>query len=70
MRNAQCLVEVTQLDGLVKKLRTAGMDGREPVVSPRTRSRTAVARTPRGTGVELLEFGPDSLHRKVIGAWT
>jgi len=62
-------LEVTQLDQLVKKLRSAGMDVREPVVSPRTKSRIAVARTPQGTGVELLEFGPDSLHRKVIDAW-
>jgi hypothetical protein len=38
-------------------------------VSPRTKSRIAVARTPQGTGVELLEFGPESLHRRVMNAW-
>ena len=59
-------LEVTQLDGLVNRLRAAGMEVRDPVVSPRTRSRIAIARTPQGTGVELLEFGPDSLHQKVM----
>jgi catechol 2,3-dioxygenase-like lactoylglutathione lyase family enzyme len=62
-------LEVTELDRLVKKLRAVGMEVREPVISPRTKSRIAVARTPQGTGVELLEFGPDSLHRKVMEAW-
>ena len=62
-------LEVTQLDDLVKRPRGAGMDVRDPVVSPRTKSRIAVAQTPQGTGVELLEFGPDSLHRRVIEAW-
>ncbi len=62
-------LEVTQLDGLVKRLRAAGMEVRDPIVSSRTRSRIAVARTPEGTSVELLEFGPDSLHRKVMDAW-
>lgn len=62
-------LEVTELDGLVTRLRAIGMDVRDPIVSPPTRSRIAVARTPQGTGVELLEFGPDSLHRKVMDAW-
>jgi catechol 2,3-dioxygenase-like lactoylglutathione lyase family enzyme len=62
-------LEVTQLDGLVKRLRAAGMDVRDPAVSPRTKTRIAAARTPQGTSVELLEFGPDSLHRKAIAAW-
>jgi hypothetical protein len=58
-----------QLDGLVKRLRAVGMDVRDPIVSSRTRTRFAVARTPQGTVVELLEFGPDSLHRRVMEAW-
>ena len=62
-------LEVTQLDGLVKRLRAAGMEVRDPIVSSRTKSRIAVGRTPQGTGVELLEFGPDSLHKKVMEAW-
>src|SRR5262245_34399082 len=32
-------LEVTELDGLVKKLRAVGMEVREPVMSPRTKSR-------------------------------
>jgi len=60
---------VTQLDGAVQRLRAAGMEVHDPVVSSRTKSRIAVARTPQGTSVELLEFGPDSLQRKVMDAW-
>jgi len=62
-------LEVTNLDALVRELRRKGMDVRDPSVSPRTKSRIAVARTPQGTTMELLEFGPDSLHRKVMDAW-
>ena len=62
-------LEVTNLDALVSRLRARGMEIRDPIVSARTKSRVAVARTPQGTGVELLEFGPDSLHRKVMDAW-
>jgi catechol 2,3-dioxygenase-like lactoylglutathione lyase family enzyme len=62
-------LEVTDLDDVVRRLRAAGMEVRDPSVSPRTKSRIAVARTPEGTTVELLEFGPDSLHRKIIEAW-
>lgn len=62
-------LEVTNLDALVKDLRRKGMEVRDPSVSPRTKSRIAVARTPQGTAMELLEFGPDSLHRKVINGW-
>ena len=62
-------LEVAHLDALVTRLRAAGIDVRDPSVSPRTNSRIAVARTPQGTVIELLEFGPDSLHRKVMNAW-
>jgi catechol 2,3-dioxygenase-like lactoylglutathione lyase family enzyme len=62
-------LEVSNLDAVVKQLRGVGMDVRDPTVSPRTKSRIAVARTPEGSGVELLEFGPDSLHRKVMDSW-
>ena len=62
-------LEVTNLDSVVRQLRERGMSVRDPIVSPRTQSRIAVARTPEGTVVELLEFGPDSLHRKVMEAW-
>jgi len=62
-------LEVKELDGLVKRLRAAGVEVRDPTVSSRTKTRIAVARTPQGTAVELLELGPDSLHRKVMEAW-
>ena len=43
--------------------------GAAPSLSPRTGSRIAVATAPGGVNIELLEFGPQSLHRKVIDAW-
>jgi hypothetical protein len=42
---------------------------RAPSLSPRTGTRIAVASGPGGINMELLEFGPSSLHRKVIDAW-
>jgi catechol 2,3-dioxygenase-like lactoylglutathione lyase family enzyme len=62
-------LEVANLDATVKRLRAGGMKVGEPSVSPRTKTRISVATTPQGTAMELLEFGPDSLHRKVINAW-
>jgi hypothetical protein len=62
-------LEVQNLDAVVKQLRARSMDVKDPSLSPRTGSRVAVARTPDGTSVELLEFGPDSLHRKVMNDW-
>jgi len=38
-------------------------------VSPRTGTRSAVVSGPGGVNMELLEFGPDSLHRRVIEGW-
>lgn len=62
-------LEVTNLDALVKRLRAQGVQVRDPSVSPRTRTRIAVATMKEGTTVELLEMGPDSMHRKVMDAW-
>jgi predicted enzyme related to lactoylglutathione lyase len=62
-------LEVSDLDATVKRLRQGGMSVRDPNVSARTKSRIAVATTPQGTGVELLEYGPESLQRKVMDAW-
>ena len=62
-------LEVDNLDAEIDRLRTGGMQIRDPFVSARTASRIAVGKTPQGTSFELLEFGPDSLHRKVIEAW-
>jgi catechol 2,3-dioxygenase-like lactoylglutathione lyase family enzyme len=62
-------LEVANLDATVKRLRAGGMQVRDPSVSPRTKTRIAVATTPQGTSMELLEIGPESLHRKVMNAW-
>jgi predicted enzyme related to lactoylglutathione lyase len=63
-------LEVSDLDATVSRLRQGGMSVRDPNVSALTKSRIAVATTPQGAGVELLEFGPDSLQRRVMDAWT
>lgn len=62
-------LEVEQLDSAVEQLTQRGVRVRAPSVSPRTGSRIAVASGPGGIDIELLEFGPQSLHRKVMDAW-
>jgi hypothetical protein len=62
-------LEVQNLDTVVAGLRQRGVQVRAPSVSPRTGSRIAVASAPGGIDIELLEFGPDSLHRKVMDRW-
>ena len=62
-------LEVEHLDATIERLRQRGVEVRAPSVSPRTGSRIAVASAPGGVNIELLEFGPQSLHRKVIDAW-
>jgi catechol 2,3-dioxygenase-like lactoylglutathione lyase family enzyme len=62
-------LEVADVDSTVRRLRQGGLSVRDPNVSARTKSRIAVVTTPQGTGLELLEFGPESLQRKVMDAW-
>ena len=62
-------LEVEHLDSAVEQLRQRGVEVRAPSLSPRTGSRIAVATAPGGVNIELLEFGPASLHRKVIEGW-
>jgi catechol 2,3-dioxygenase-like lactoylglutathione lyase family enzyme len=62
-------LEVDNLDSVIAQLQQRGVDVRAPSVSPRTRSRSAVASGPGGVDIELFEFGPESLHRKVMDAW-
>ena len=62
-------LEASDLDATVRTLRQRGLSVRDPNVSARTKSRIAVGTTPQGAGIELLEFGPDSLQRKVMDAW-
>jgi catechol 2,3-dioxygenase-like lactoylglutathione lyase family enzyme len=62
-------LEVRDLDTVVDQLRQRGVEVRAPAVSPRTGSRIALATGPKSVNIELLEFGPESLHRKVINSW-
>ena len=62
-------LEVDDVDAVVSRLRARGVKVGDAAVSGRTKSRIAVAHTPDGTTIELMEFGPDSLHRKVMDAW-
>jgi catechol 2,3-dioxygenase-like lactoylglutathione lyase family enzyme len=62
-------LEVDNLDPVIAQLKQRGVQVRAPSVSPRTSSRSAVASGPGGVDIELFEFGPESLHRKVMDAW-
>jgi len=62
-------LEVNNVDAVVTRLRAAGMKIGDASVSARTKTKIAVAHTPDGTSIELMEFGPESLHRKVINDW-
>jgi catechol 2,3-dioxygenase-like lactoylglutathione lyase family enzyme len=62
-------LEVQGLDGVIDRLKASGVQIRAPSVSPRTRTRSAVVSGPGGVSIELLEFGPDSLHRRVMESW-
>lgn len=62
-------LEVEHVDALVSRLRARGVKVGDASVSARTKSRIATAHTPDGTTIELMEFGPDSLHRKVMTEW-
>jgi len=62
-------LEVSDAAALVDRLAESGIETREPGVSPRTGTTIGLARAPDGTGIELLEFGPESLHRSVMDAW-
>ena len=62
-------LEVEHLDSAIEQLTKRGVKIRPPSMSPRTGSRIALASAPGGINIELLEFGPQSLHRKVIDAW-
>jgi catechol 2,3-dioxygenase-like lactoylglutathione lyase family enzyme len=62
-------LEVAHLDSVVAQLKQRGVDVRPPSLSPRTGTRIAQAIGPGGINMELLEMGPQSLHRKVIDNW-
>ena len=62
-------LEVENLDSVIGQLKQRGVQVGVASVSPRTRSRSALASAPGGVNIELFEFGPESLHRKVMDAW-
>ena len=62
-------LEVHNLDPVLEQLKQRGVEVRAPSLSPRTGTRIAQATGPGGINMELLEMGPDSLHRKAIDAW-
>jgi catechol 2,3-dioxygenase-like lactoylglutathione lyase family enzyme len=62
-------LEVDNVDAIVNRLRARGVKVGDASVSARTKSKIAVAHTPDGSAIELMEFGPDSLHRKVMNDW-
>ena len=62
-------LEVENLDALTAQLQSRGVQVRAASLSPRTGTRIAVATGPGGIDIELLEMGPDSLHRKAIVGW-
>lgn len=62
-------LEVDNVDAVVSRLRARGVKVGDAAVSARTKSKIATMRTPDGTAIELMEFGPDSLHRKVMNEW-
>jgi len=62
-------LEASDLDATIKTLRQRGLLVRDPNISARTKARIPTATTPQGAGMEILEFGPESLQRKVMDSW-
>jgi len=62
-------LEVQNIDAMVADLRQRGIKVGDAALSARTGTRIATASAPGGVNIELLEFGPGSLHRKVIESW-
>src|SRR5262249_55221200 len=62
-------LEVGKLATAVPQFRRNGLDVRDATESERTKALISQATGPNGLSFELLEFGPDSLQRKVINAW-
>jgi catechol 2,3-dioxygenase-like lactoylglutathione lyase family enzyme len=62
-------LEVGDLRAAVAQFRQGGLSVQNPVESERTKALISQATGPNGLGIELLEFGPDSLQRKVMNAW-
>ena len=64
MRSALSLVM-----GIVIGAGAATLAGQQRDIVSLNHVAIAVAHAPDGTTIELMEFGPDSLHRKVMNDW-
>ena len=62
-------LEVGNLATALPQFRRGGLDVGNPSESERTKALISQATGPNGLSFELLEFGPESLQRKVINAW-
>jgi catechol 2,3-dioxygenase-like lactoylglutathione lyase family enzyme len=62
-------IEVENLAAALPQFQRGGLDVRNPTESERTKALISQATGPNGLSFELLEFGPNSLQRKVINAW-
>jgi catechol 2,3-dioxygenase-like lactoylglutathione lyase family enzyme len=62
-------LEVGDLRTAVPQFRQGGLQVGNPVESARTKAVISQATGLAGLRFELLEFGPDSLQRKVMNAW-
>ena len=62
-------LEVADLRASIPRLKAGGLIVRDPSTSARTGAVISQAEGQSGLRFELLEFGPDSLQRKVINDW-
>jgi catechol 2,3-dioxygenase-like lactoylglutathione lyase family enzyme len=62
-------LEVGDLRSALPQFRQGGLKVDDPVESARTKALISQAAGPGDLRFELLEFGPDSLQRKVMNAW-
>jgi catechol 2,3-dioxygenase-like lactoylglutathione lyase family enzyme len=62
-------LEVADLRAAVAQFRKGGLNVQNPVESERTNALISQATGPNDLRFELLQFGADSLQRKVMNAW-
>lgn len=62
-------LEVEHLRSALAGFKEGGLIVQDPVASQRTGALISQATGQNGLAFELLEFGPDSLQRKVMNAW-
>lgn len=62
-------LEVADLRASIPRFKAGGLIVRDPSTSARTGAVISQAEGLSGLRFELLEFGPDSLQRKVMNAW-